>query len=41
MGRIVTAIVRDGSWFSFNWVPALFEIQYFLLSRFAPARTSS
>jgi len=38
MGRLVTAIVRDGSWFSFNWLPALFQVQYFLLSRFPPTR---
>ena len=38
MGRLVTALVRDGSWFSFNWFPALFQVQYFLLSRFPPTR---
>jgi UDP-glucose 4-epimerase len=38
MGRLVTAIVRDGSWFSFNWAPALFSLQYFLISKLAPTR---
>ncbi len=38
MGRIVTATVRDGSWFSFNWLPILFALQYALLTRFLPAR---
>ncbi len=38
MGRLLTGIVRDGSWFSFNWLPSLFSIQYFLLNRFAPTR---
>ncbi len=38
MGRLITAIVRDGSWFSFNWMPSLFSIQYFLLNSFAPTR---
>jgi UDP-glucose 4-epimerase len=38
MGRLVTAIVRDGSWFSFNWFTPLFSIQYLLLTRFPPAR---
>jgi UDP-glucose 4-epimerase len=38
MGRLVTSLVRDGSWFSFNWFPALFNVQYFFLSRFGPSR---
>ncbi len=38
MGRFVTSIVRDGSWFSFNWFPALFSVQYFFLSKFPPSR---
>jgi UDP-glucose 4-epimerase len=38
MGRFVTAVVRDGSWFSFNWFPGLFQVQYFLISRFPPVR---
>ena len=31
MGRLLTLVVRDGSWLSFNWLPWLFELQYFLL----------
>ena len=38
MGKLVTLVVRDGSWLSFNWLPWLFEAQYFLLSRFPPTR---
>jgi nucleoside-diphosphate-sugar epimerase/UDP-N-acetylglucosamine:LPS N-acetylglucosamine transferase len=38
MGRFVTWILRDGSWVAFNWFPWLFEIQYFLLTRFGPTR---
>jgi UDP-glucose 4-epimerase len=38
MGRLMTLVVRDGSWLSFNWLPWLFEAQYFLLARFPPTR---
>ena len=38
MGRLITLVVRDGSWLSFNWLPWLFEAQYFLLARFPPTR---
>ncbi len=38
MGRLATKVVRDGSWLAFNWLPWLFEAQYFLLTRFAPTR---
>ena len=38
MGRLLTLVVRDGSWLSFHWLPWLFELQYFLLARFAPTR---
>ena len=34
----ITLVVRDGSWLSFNWLPWLFEAQYFLLARFPPTR---
>ncbi len=34
----MTLVVRDGSWVSFNWLPWLFEAQYFLLARFPPTR---
>jgi UDP-glucose 4-epimerase len=38
MGRIVTGIVRGGSRVTFRWMPWLFDIQYWLISRFAPTR---
>jgi UDP-glucose 4-epimerase len=38
MGRIVSAIVRGGSRITFRWMPWLFDIQYWLISRFAPTR---
>ena len=38
MGRILTGIVRDRSWFAFNWLHALFALQYFAAQRFAPTR---
>ena len=38
MGRLMTLVIRDGSWVSFNWLPWLFEAQYFLLARFPPTR---
>ena len=38
MGRVVSAIVRGGSRITFRWMPWLFDIQYWLISRFAPTR---
>src|SRR5947207_1657905 len=38
MGRLLTLVVRDGSWLSFNWLPWLFEAQYSLAVRFPPTR---
>jgi UDP-glucose 4-epimerase len=38
MGRIVSAIVRGGSRITFRWMPWLFDVQYWLISRFAPTR---
>src|SRR5436190_7528794 len=38
MGRTLTAVIRDGSWFAFNWFPVMFSVQYFLLTKFAPTR---
>jgi UDP-glucose 4-epimerase len=38
MGRTITMVIRDGSWVSFNWLPWLFDVQYWLLTRFAPTR---
>jgi UDP-glucose 4-epimerase len=37
-GRIVAAIVRGGSRVTFRWMPWVFDVQYWLLTRFAPTR---
>jgi nucleoside-diphosphate-sugar epimerase/UDP-N-acetylglucosamine:LPS N-acetylglucosamine transferase len=37
-GRIVSAIVRGGSRVTFRWMPWVFDVQYWLLTRFAPTR---
>jgi UDP-glucose 4-epimerase len=38
MGRIVSAVVREGSRVTFRWMPWLFDAQYWLISKFAPTR---
>jgi UDP-glucose 4-epimerase len=38
MGRLTTAVVRGGSKVTFRWMPWLFDIQYWLISKFAPTR---
>ncbi|MGB7588016.1 MAG: NAD-dependent epimerase/dehydratase family protein, partial [Solirubrobacterales bacterium] len=38
MGRIVSAIVRGGSRVTFRWMPWIFDIQYWLITKFAPTR---
>ena len=38
MGQLLTLVIRDGSWLAFNWLPWLFEAQYFLAARFPPTR---
>jgi nucleoside-diphosphate-sugar epimerase/UDP-N-acetylglucosamine:LPS N-acetylglucosamine transferase len=38
MGRVSSAVARDGSRFTFRWVPWLFDVQYWLITRFAPTR---
>jgi UDP-glucose 4-epimerase len=38
MGRISTSVVRDGSRFTFRWMPWLFDLQYWLITKFAPTR---
>ena len=38
MGRICSSAVRDGSRFTFRWMPWLFDIQYWLITKFAPTR---
>jgi UDP-glucose 4-epimerase len=38
MGRLVSAVVRGGSRFTFRWTPWLFDVQYWLITKFAPTR---
>jgi UDP-glucose 4-epimerase len=38
MGRISAAVLRNGSKVIFRWAPWLFDIQYWLITRFAPTR---
>ncbi|HET7053922.1 MAG TPA: NAD-dependent epimerase/dehydratase family protein [Solirubrobacterales bacterium] len=38
MGKISSSVVRDGSRFTFRWMPWLFDLQYWLITRFAPTR---
>lgn len=38
MGKLLSAVVRGGSRFTFRWTPWLFDIQYWLITKFAPTR---
>ena len=38
MGRLVSAVVRGGSRFTFRWANWLFDAQYWLITKFAPTR---
>ena len=38
MGRISSRVAREGSRFTFRWMPWLFDVQYWLITRFAPTR---
>jgi UDP-glucose 4-epimerase len=38
MGRISSSVARDGSRFTFRWMPWLFDVQYWLIAKFAPTR---
>jgi UDP-glucose 4-epimerase len=38
MGRLVSAIVRGGSRFTFRWTPWVFDLQYWLITKFGPTR---
>jgi UDP-glucose 4-epimerase len=38
MGRFLASTVRGGSRVTFRWMPWLFDIQYWLLTKFAPTR---
>jgi UDP-glucose 4-epimerase len=39
MGRLTTAVVRGGSKVTFRWMPWLFDVQYWLITKFAPTRS--
>jgi UDP-glucose 4-epimerase len=38
MGRLYAGVVRGGSRFTFRWTPWMFDIQYWLITKFAPTR---
>jgi UDP-glucose 4-epimerase len=38
MGKLTSAVVRGGSRFTFRWAPWLFDVQYWLITKFAPTR---
>ena len=38
MGKICAAVLRNGSKVTFRWMPWLFDIQYWLITKFAPTR---
>jgi UDP-glucose 4-epimerase len=38
MGRLCAAVLRSGSRVTFRWMPWLFDVQYWLITKFAPAR---
>ena len=38
MGKLLSAVVRGGSRFTFRWAHWLFDVQYWLITKFAPTR---
>ncbi len=38
MGKISASVLRNGSKVTFRWMPWLFDVQYWLITKFAPAR---
>jgi UDP-glucose 4-epimerase len=38
MGKVSASVLRAGSKFTFRWAPWLFDIQYWLITKFGPAR---
>jgi UDP-glucose 4-epimerase len=38
MGRFVSSVVRGGSRVTFRWMPWMFDLQYWLITKFAPTR---
>jgi UDP-glucose 4-epimerase len=38
MGKISASVLRNGSKVTFRWMPWLFDVQYWMITKFAPAR---
>ncbi len=38
MGRMAASVLRNGSKFVFRWMPWVFDVQYWLITKFAPTR---
>jgi UDP-glucose 4-epimerase len=38
MGKLLSGVVRGGSRVTFRWMPWLFDVQYWLITKFAPTR---
>jgi UDP-glucose 4-epimerase len=38
MGKLAASVLRNGSKFTFRWMPWLFDVQYWLITKFAPTR---
>ncbi len=38
MGKVSASVLRAGSKFTFRWAPWMFDIQYWLITKFAPTR---
>jgi UDP-glucose 4-epimerase len=38
MGRVCSGVVRGGSRFTFRWTPWMFDVQYWLITKFGPTR---
>ncbi len=38
MGRLLSWVIRGGSKVTFRWMPWLFDVQYWLITKFAPTR---
>jgi UDP-glucose 4-epimerase len=38
MGKLAAAVLRNGSKVTFRWAPWIFDVQYWLITKFAPTR---
>jgi UDP-glucose 4-epimerase len=38
MGKLAATVLRNGSKLTFRWMPWLFDVQYWLITKFAPTR---